>query len=317
MPNRMRYDNTDTSLGADQAAAPKGSIFDEISVTQLAAGAMAAVVSLLLSSRIGIAGSVIGAAVGSIVTAVSAVVFRRVLNASASKVKQSADMLKDAGSSLQQAFSNDAATAPIGTHAAASNRTASAVPSPYSREARVAPEALRERAAQERDEGKQALQRKVAIVSLVAGLVAVAVMAGFVLLTTNGNGLGPKPEQVFTAQSFGGNSTSDNPAENSDIASPSDSPATDQSADAIDNNAPDQTGSATSTDQQAPVTPGTNASTDAGADIPTDDGAASDSADSTAGTTDNGVTATPDAGADQSTGTDAADQAADPVTQTE
>ena len=43
MPNRTRYDNTDIAPRADQAAAPKGSIFDEISVTQLAAGAMAAV----------------------------------------------------------------------------------------------------------------------------------------------------------------------------------------------------------------------------------------------------------------------------------
>ena len=70
MPNRTRYDNTDIAPRADQVAAPKGSIFDEISVTQLAAGAMAAVVSLLLSSRIGIAGSVIGAFILTLIAAV-------------------------------------------------------------------------------------------------------------------------------------------------------------------------------------------------------------------------------------------------------
>ncbi len=313
MPNRTRYDNTDIAPRADQAAAPKGSIFDEISVTQLAAGAMAAVVSLLLSSRIGIAGSVIGAAVGSIVTAVSAVVFRRALNASASKVKQSADKLKDASSSLQQAFSSDAATAPIGAHAAAS-----AAPSPYSREVRVAPEALRERAAQERGEGKQALQRKVAIVSLVAGLVAVAIMAGFVLLTTNGNGLGPKPEQVFTAQSFGGGNATDDTAENNDPAVPSDSSTTDQNVDPMNNNAPDQGGNATGTDQQAPATPDTDANTGTGTDASAADGTISDTSGDAAGATDNsGATTAPDTNSGQSTTTGASNESANSAAQTE
>ena len=44
--------------------------FKGLSVTQLSAGALAAVTSFLLSAKIGIAGSVIGVAVGSIVSAV-------------------------------------------------------------------------------------------------------------------------------------------------------------------------------------------------------------------------------------------------------
>lgn len=45
--------------------------FKGISLSSIAAGALAAVTSFLLSAKIGIAGSVIGVAIGSIVSAVS------------------------------------------------------------------------------------------------------------------------------------------------------------------------------------------------------------------------------------------------------
>ncbi len=61
--------------------------FKGISVPQLVAGTLAAVTSFLLSARIGIAGSVIGVAVGSIVSAVSSQLYQNILKASSEKLQ--------------------------------------------------------------------------------------------------------------------------------------------------------------------------------------------------------------------------------------
>ena len=57
--------------------------FKGLSVTQLSAGALAAVTSFLLSAKIGIAGSVIGVAVGSI----DSQIYQNVLKASSEKLQ--------------------------------------------------------------------------------------------------------------------------------------------------------------------------------------------------------------------------------------
>lgn len=56
--------------------------FKGISLSSIAAGALAAVTSFLLSAKIGIAGSVIGVAIGSIVSAVSSQIYQNVLHES-------------------------------------------------------------------------------------------------------------------------------------------------------------------------------------------------------------------------------------------
>ncbi len=53
------------SIGQTMAIAPKKGLFDDISIPQIIAGAAAAATSVALASKIGIAGSVIGAAVSS------------------------------------------------------------------------------------------------------------------------------------------------------------------------------------------------------------------------------------------------------------
>ena len=63
------------AIGQTQAIAPKKSLFEDISIPQLVAGAAAAATSVALASKIGFAGSVIGAAVSSVVTVVSSQVF--------------------------------------------------------------------------------------------------------------------------------------------------------------------------------------------------------------------------------------------------
>ena len=77
---RTRY-NQDDAIGQTQAIAPKERLFDGISVPQILAGAAAAATSVALASYIGIAGSIIGAAVSSVVTVVSSQVYRRFLTA--------------------------------------------------------------------------------------------------------------------------------------------------------------------------------------------------------------------------------------------
>ncbi len=59
--------------------------FKGISFSSIFAGALAAVTSFLLSAKIGIAGSVIGVAAGSIVSAVATQVYKNVLKASGEK----------------------------------------------------------------------------------------------------------------------------------------------------------------------------------------------------------------------------------------
>lgn len=62
--------------------------FKNIKWLQILAGALAAVTSFLLMNRIGIAGSVIGAAVASIVTALATQIYQNVLNVSHDKVQE-------------------------------------------------------------------------------------------------------------------------------------------------------------------------------------------------------------------------------------
>ncbi len=75
------------SEASSGSRSPIKSLFEDISVSQLAAGALAAVTSMLLSAQIGITGSVIGVAVGSIVSAVSSQVYKKFLSASAEKIQ--------------------------------------------------------------------------------------------------------------------------------------------------------------------------------------------------------------------------------------
>lgn len=75
------------SIGSTQPIAKKEGLFDGISIGQIAASAAAAATSMLLASKIGIAGSVIGAAVSSAVTIVATQLYRRALSAGARKLQ--------------------------------------------------------------------------------------------------------------------------------------------------------------------------------------------------------------------------------------
>ena len=63
--------------------------FHDISWAQIIAGALAAMTSFWLAAKIGVAGSIIGVAIGSIVSAVASQIYKNVLEASGQKLQES------------------------------------------------------------------------------------------------------------------------------------------------------------------------------------------------------------------------------------
>lgn len=173
---------------------PKG-LFDGISIAQVAAGAAAAATSMLLASKIGIAGSVIGAAVSSAVTIVCSQLYRRALDASAKKLRDSR-LLGSVDASLEPAADEGGKT----DRPWVSGFDTSA---PAGRVARVAPVDLQNRAAADRS----ATQRKVVIAALVTAVAAVALSAGAILAGTAGQGLGERPEPILAIPAAGDGAT--------------------------------------------------------------------------------------------------------------
>lgn len=95
------------SSGETAMEKPKGflrGLFDDLSMAQVIAGALAAATVFLLSSVIGVAGSLIGAAIGSVISAVSSQIYKKALSVSADKIR-------DAGStSLLNGLGEDSAS---------------------------------------------------------------------------------------------------------------------------------------------------------------------------------------------------------------
>lgn len=188
-----RPDPHDERIGFTQPLAKPKGIFDGLSIAQVIAGAAAAATSMLLASKLGIAGSVIGAAASSAVTITCSQLYRHALDASAKKLRDSrlassvdADLpLAQRGNKAGKHASNDrSAHTPYVSGFDTSTPT---------RTARVAPINLQERAAQERD----ASQRKVVIASIAIAALAVILSAGAILLSTSGHGLGDRPAPLL------------------------------------------------------------------------------------------------------------------------
>lgn len=182
--------------------------FKGLSVTQLSAGALAAVTSFLLSAKIGIAGSVIGVAVGSIVSAVASQIYQNVLKASSEKLQNAVpfhatDGADGAdGTDGETAASTDDATTRLDAVAEsmASTQTMPATgrvvrgSASASRRDGVSSgvtEVGRNRSGVNRQRGSatSAKAKRVAIlVAIGSALVAVAVTAGIILAVTQGQG---------------------------------------------------------------------------------------------------------------------------------
>lgn len=182
-------------------------LFEDLSIAQVIAGALAAATVFLLSSVIGVAGSLIGAAVGSIVSAVSSQVYKKMLSASADKIR---DVAPD-GSSASQAdpdetrlmepvSSSETRVIDSGKVAASATKVMGADDIRYQAHASsnesVDPALQR---AHVRRRRKARVQRSVIIVSIVSALIAIVISAGLIHVFTDGQGIGEKTEPIFTA----------------------------------------------------------------------------------------------------------------------
>ena len=179
------------SIGQTMAIAPKKGLFDDISIPQIIAGAAAAATSVALASKIGIAGSVIGAAVSSVITVVSSQVYRHFISASAEAIKGThaavdypAGAYEPVEPDVEERLGGAATTQEMRQVAGRATT------------ARVAPNSLRAKAAAERSQ----TQKKVIVFSIAIAIVAVIACTGAILITTAGEGLGERPEPILSSR---------------------------------------------------------------------------------------------------------------------
>ena len=158
-------------------------MLEGLSIPQVIAGAAAAATSVALASRIGIAGSVIGAAVSSVVTVLSSQVYRHFLSAGAAKLKHEPE----------RPGPSSAYVSGYGYSERAAQGYYDRQPARYG--ARIAPTKLQARAAAER----AATQRKVVMFSVGTAVLAVALSVAIILALTEGEGLGERVPAPWSA----------------------------------------------------------------------------------------------------------------------
>lgn len=220
------------SIGQTMAIAPKKGLFDDISIPQIIAGAAAAATSVALASKIGIAGSVIGAAVSSVITVVSSQVYRHFISASAKALKGThADVDYPAG-----AYEPVELNAEEHLGGAATTQEMRQVAG-RATTARVAPNSLRAKAAAERSQ----TQKKVIVFSIAIAIVAVIACTGAILITTAGEGLGERPEPILSSRTTEHDADNTGQSQSQQDDSQGASASTDSSS-----NTPDQSQSADS-----------------------------------------------------------------------
>lgn len=296
--------------------------FKGLSVTQLSAGALAAVTSFLLSAKIGIAGSVIGVAVGSIVSAVASQIYQNVLKASSEKLQNAVPFYATDGADGadgadglegETAVSADDATTRLNAIAESAAEPVTATQTmpvtgrvvrgsaSVSRRDGVssgAAEVDRNRSGVNRQRGTAAsakAKRVAILVAIGSALVAVAVTAGIILAVTQGQGTDSVVrdwvDRSYTERPIGPVDGGDHDREPEDGAAGTDDGTTGSDP---STNTPD------TTDGNTGGASGSNDSGTSGTTTPQPDGESP-----TDGTTDSG---TEDGSVDGSTGVDGSSQ---------
>lgn len=270
------------SIGQTMAIAPKKGLFDDISIPQIIAGAAAAATSVALASKIGIAGSVIGAAVSSVITVVSSQVYRHFISASAKALKGThADVDYPAG-----AYKPVEVDAEEHLGGAATTQEMRQVAG-RATTARVAPNSLRAKAAAERSQ----TQKKVIVFSIAIAIIAVIACAGAILITTAGEGLGERPEPILSSH------TTEHDADNSGQSqSQQDDPQGNSVSTDSSSNTPDQSQGVDSSTANSGTQSGTTDSSQ------TTDGSQPSTGDQTSGNT-SGTESTDNSSTNSSSGT--------------
>ena len=253
------------SIGQTMAIAPKKGLFDDISIPQIIAGAAAAATSVALASKIGIAGSVIGAAVSSVITVVSSQVYRHFISASANALKGTHAAVDYPAGAYEPVDLN--AEEHLGGAAITQEMRQVAG---RATTARVAPNSLRAKAAAERSQ----TQKKVIVFSIAIAIVAVIACAGAILITTAGEGLGERPEPILSSRMTGHDADSSGQSQSQQDDSQDTSASTDSSS-----NTPDQSQGADSSVNNSGTQSGTTGSSQ------TTDGSQPSTGDQTSGNT--------------------------------
>lgn len=269
---------------------PRRHLLSDISPVQVVATALAALTSMLLSSQIGITGSIIGVFVGSVVSTVSAQLYRNMVSISADKMhartastagSQTASQPQASGrvgsgvesnqstgaAARENTFSVQAARASVYRNSPSSAITGqvdrSNISQAYATDARLR--------ARDRRDAKARLSRRVIIVSVVSALVAILLSALAVNLVTAGQGLGTKTSIVSSSvqavddkpASSASSSTAQTATQNSTVSdSQDDSQATNTTSTDAQDTAQTTTTTKTSSVQDTTSTSNTPTTTD-------------------------------------------------------
>jgi uncharacterized protein (DUF697 family) len=193
-PNGTMRMNEDQA-GAHAAEESGKGIFKGLSMPQVIGTALAAITSMLLSSKIGIAGGVIGVAVASIVSTVTAQVYKNFLAASADKMRNLADT--NVSDDKSGAHDKTYGVTPARTQALTSDQHGTATP--HLGNERYAQSELARKRAEKRQRSN--VQRKVVIIAVVSALIAVALTAVVVNVVSNGEGIGTKTTPIVSTSS--------------------------------------------------------------------------------------------------------------------
>lgn len=180
----------------------KPGMLDELSMSQVMAGALAAVTSTFFASKIGIAGSLIGVAVASVVSTVASQVYKYFL-------KRSAEKLKD----VKPLYDPDA-TKPFSIQnllRSASEDDDELDQTLTMHTPEELAEAIRNGTADEYVENEKKTNEKrrlivkasIAVVAVVVSLIAVGITVSVIDTATDGNGIGTKPAPLFVTTTNG------------------------------------------------------------------------------------------------------------------
>ena len=209
--HQQRITNDEATKTEKPTKGGLASLFEGMSGSQLIAVALAAATSLLLSSYIGIAGSVVGAAIAYVVSAVASQLYKKMLSASADKIR---DVVPGASSSTSVMSETEQLEIRGATSDAQEQKTvvfderavaqAQATRAINANDVRYRayettsggkdPAVLR---AHERRNRKSRVKRQVVVVSVISALVAIGITAGLIHVATAGAGLGAKTEPLF------------------------------------------------------------------------------------------------------------------------
>ena len=178
----------------------KGGILSDFSMSAVIASALAAATSFALSSKIGMAGSVIGVGVAAAASAIATQVYKGMLSASAKKIK---DLANSSDDDLTQPMSAqmDRSDAGATTLRPAATELTRDLTQPLSQAdvaetgTPIAPESLRERASKRHS--RKVARGTVAVLAAVS-IVAVLVYAAIVSVATQGKGIGTTTTQTTT-----------------------------------------------------------------------------------------------------------------------